>query len=437
MDVVLRLKKRTYKRKGKGIMVKKKMLVISVLMLGLIMSGCGNGNDKTTTEKVTEITTEESGTTAEASTESTTEKNAESTTEASGSNDNSASQSGKGGNDRALSFDQAADMLMKNDYMESFSTSGLSMIDEGTEEVEEKICRLVGIGKDSGGKFTTEYHFAVSRDQTVYQMDFMSGDWAKLSSDVEFAKAGGSSDAGSTSNSDGKDNKDSKSDSGNTADNKDKSNDSDSDNNKADNSDTSSSSGLAPEVQYEANIFLSNFAETNLYYCYNVNTSLNDMVGFIHIYAKINARNRLSYEDGYEVLECDWVVDNLRRFYGYSISASDLENSYENNEESFCSDGKVYFPAADGDSYNYIAVVDKLDGTENGDCLVKFTVYSVDINEYFEKGIDESYYHLTPEEAAANPSLKEEVKGEATMAPTEFNGHHTFMLGDYAIIDSN
>lgn len=374
-----------------GSMFKKKSILAISLVLGMALSGCGKKPDTTaadttapssaSTEGVS--TTEEAADNTEASTEETQGNKG-------GNNGNSASASQSANADRVLSFDQASDMLMKNDKISGFMTKGLSMIDEGTEEVEGNNCRLIGIGKDSGGKFTTEYHFAVSRDQTVYEMNVLDGSWNKVESEVQFTAA----------------------------------------------DTTDSSSGISKETQYEANIFLSNFAETNVLFSFDQYTTVTDLVDFIHIYAKINASDRISHDNGYEVLELDWVVDNIDRFFDYKPTVQEVEEFYESSEYSYCSDGKVYYMAADGEAYNRIVVVDSLGQIDGGDYFAQFSVYSLNLDEYFSDGIDESYYYLNGSQADATKSLTKIAKGEAILAPFSRNGHDTYKLCSYTINES-
>ncbi len=393
-----------------GSMFKKKSILAISLVLGMALSGCGKKPDTTaadttapssaSTEGVS--TTEEAANNTEASTE-------EAQGNKGGNNGNSASASQSADADRALSFDQASDMLMKNDKISGFMTKGLSMIDEGTEEVEGSNCRLIGIGKDSGGKFTTEYHFAVSRDQTVYEMNVLDASWNKVETEVQFTAADNNA-------ADNKDTTDS-----NTA-------------NHDNNADTiDSSSGISKETQYEANIFLSNFAETNVLFSFDQYTTVTDLVDFIHIYAKINASDRISHDNGYEVLELDWVVDNIDRFFDYKPTVQEVEEFYESSEYSYCSDGKVYYMAADGEAHNRIVVVDSLGQIDGGDYFAQFSVYSLNLDEYFSDGIDESYYYLNGSQADATKSLTKIAKGEAVLAPLSRNGHDTYKLCSYTI----
>lgn len=418
-------------------MFKKKSIIAMSLVLSMALSGCGGKKPDTTAADTTApssastegvSTTEEAANNTEASIE-------EAQGNKGGNNGNSASASQSGNADRALSFDQASDMLMKNDKMVGFTTSGLSMIDEGTEEVEGNNCRLIGIGKDSGGKFTTEYHFAVARDQSVYEMNVLDGSWSKVESEVQFAAADGN-----TANNDKVNNNDSSNKDSNTANNNDNKDTTGSDSTNNDtvtsNNQNDDVSTISKETQYEVNIFLSNFAEANAQFAFDEYTTVTDLVNFIHIYAKINAPNRISYDNGYEVLELDWVLDNMDRFFNYKPTVHEVEEWYESSEYSYCSDGKVYYMAADGETYNRLVVVDTLGQNDGGDYVARFSIYSLDLDEYFSDGIDESYYYLNSAQAAATSSLTKIAQGEAVLEPLSWNGHNSYKLLGYTMTET-
>ena len=376
----------------------------------------------------------------------------------SGKSDDSGDKETKRKTNKAPEFEQAADFLTGNEYMSGFATSGLTMLDEGTEVIDGKECRLIGIGRDHDGKLTVENHFAVSIDQTFYKMDVIDGSWKLLDAEVEFASSkdttgdttgtedssssndkadagkdkdtAGSKDSKETGNdtSDGKDAKDADKDTADSSDSKESGKDA---------ADSEAAEGeavpLDSETQYEANIFLSNFAEQTAYFNYDSDSDLNDMVDFIYIYAIINADHRISLEGGYFTLEGDWIIDNLKRFFDVDVSLSELEDGYRSNDFGHFENGKFYSPAATGESYNRIAVVDSMTRDDSGLYRMNFSVFEFDINEYNSNGIEEGYYYLTYEEAEAHSKLRKVADGQAIVSPLERNGHHTYVLHEYTI----
>jgi len=192
--------------------------------------------------------------------------------------------------------------------------------------------------------------------------------------------------------------------------------------------------------QYEANIFLSNFAEqgANLYF-YDLDMSqiLPSLVRFAHIWCKINDRNAITYGqvDGvtYEILTFDRFRSVIGRFTPLNVTEESVEYSYPPQEHSFYRDGCFYFEAADGESHNCIAVADSLSRLEDGRYCLTFTEYEIDLDAYysFEAGIPRSYYELTPFEASQHQYLTRIADGYAIVTPYQYNGRNTYQLVEY------
>lgn len=190
--------------------------------------------------------------------------------------------------------------------------------------------------------------------------------------------------------------------------------------------------------QYEANIFLSNFAEQgiNIYlYDQDMSQILPSLIGFAHIWYKINDSSAISYGtlDGetYETIPLERIASVIKRYISLTVTEETVEKYYEPQEHSFFQDGVFFFDTADGESYNRIAVADSLSLLEDGRYCLTFTEYEVDIETYFDVGIPRSYYELNPTEASRHPSLTRLADGYAIVIPYSYNGRSTYQLVEY------
>ena len=192
--------------------------------------------------------------------------------------------------------------------------------------------------------------------------------------------------------------------------------------------------------QYEANIFLSNFAEQgiNLYF-YDLDMSqiLPSLVDFAHIWCKINDRSAITYGqlDGvtYEILSLEEFRKVIGRFIPLNVTEEAVEYNYYPQEHSFYQDGSFFFEAADGEAHNCIAVADSLARLDDGRYVLTFTEYEIDLDAYysFETGIPRSYYELSPFDASQHQYLTRIRDGYAIVTPYEYNGRSTYQLYEY------
>lgn len=192
--------------------------------------------------------------------------------------------------------------------------------------------------------------------------------------------------------------------------------------------------------QYEANIFLSNFAEQgiNLYF-YDLDMSqiLPSLVRFAHIWCKINDRSSITYGqvDGvtYEILTFDRFRSVIGRFIPLNVTEESAEQSYPPQDHSFYRDGKFYFEAADGEAHNGIAVADTLARLDDGRYVLTFTEYEIDLDAYysFDFGIPRAYYELDPLSASQHQYLTRIRDGYAIVTPYQYNGRDTYQLVEY------
>lgn len=196
---------------------------------------------------------------------------------------------------------------------------------------------------------------------------------------------------------------------------------------------------LSDEEQYQANIFLSNFAEQNGIEHFNVyNSGVTALISFAHTYCKVNKPEYISYEDGFEVMDLSSVNYVTERFLGVDVDegrAASLPAPTNDLSEygPFWKDGQIYYQAADGEAYNTFVVVDSKENLGNGTYKMYFKVYEIDLETYFDMGREDFdyYYAMTPEEAAAADDVSYVRDGDAIVTPFDYKGTDTYHLMDY------
>jgi|GEM_PF-4287043 len=190
---------------------------------------------------------------------------------------------------------------------------------------------------------------------------------------------------------------------------------------------------LTAVQQYEANIFLSNFSEQGFFAFDAANYNEGQLVRFARIYSKINRRDNIEYIDGYETITRERVNEIVDRFFGLSTSSASVTDNW--GQEIRYEDGRYWVPAADGESYNYFTVVTALRRSPDGLCEMDFTVYELDLFAYWDEGMDESLYWLTPaaaEEMAATGRITACCTGTALTRPWQIGSRETYQLIRYA-----
>lgn len=199
---------------------------------------------------------------------------------------------------------------------------------------------------------------------------------------------------------------------------------------------------LTAETQYEANVFLSNFAEQCFwFYCYDLDMGqfIDRIVDFAHIWYKINDYSAITYGqlDGhtYEILSADRFCEIAERYFPFEMTEDTIETYFRPQEHSFYQDGRFFFDAADGEAYNRIAVADGITRLSDGSCVITFTEYDIDLNTYysFTGDIPLEYYELTPASAAERRDLTMTASGSAIVLPYDYNGRSTYQLIEYTV----
>lgn len=195
---------------------------------------------------------------------------------------------------------------------------------------------------------------------------------------------------------------------------------------------------MTSDQQYEANIFLSNFSEQGFGDYDSCAWSLDQLVKFAYNFLHINHHNTLGYDDNCYTFSLNEANQVLERYLGLSLSegkAQEFYIDYGDGERAYYQNGEFYFPAADGDAYNYFSVVSSMEEAPNGIVIMYFDIYELDIEEYRASGsVDSNWYHVTADEAASSSNLTWISSGEAFAQPFNYNGRQTYQLLTYKLL---
>ncbi len=211
---------------------------------------------------------------------------------------------------------------------------------------------------------------------------------------------------------------------------------------------------LSETQQYAANLSLSNFSEQ--WFCelgtfdhYDpADTSIAQLFSFAHLWAKINQPRSMEYVDGYETMTSETFFEiigpriaypeDLQPIEGEDYSAALGIGTFDWNHCRY-ENGRFYYPAGDGESYNRFTVVDEAYRINDGTCRFRFTIYELDLDIYFDElGIPSGYYHLTPAEAAllaAEGTITAMRTGTAVCSPIywQSSGKEMYQLAYYEL----
>ena len=211
---------------------------------------------------------------------------------------------------------------------------------------------------------------------------------------------------------------------------------------------------LSETQQYAANLSLSNFSEQ--WFCEigtfdhydSADTSIAQLFSFAHLWAKINRPTELEYRDSYETMTRETFFEiigpriaypeDLQPIEGEDSSAALGIGTFDWNH-CWYENGRFYYPAGDGESYNRFTVADEAYKLRDGTCRFRFTIYELDLDIYFDElGIPSKYYHLTPAEAAqlaANGTITAVHTGTAVCSPIywQSSGREMYQLAYYEL----
>ena len=211
---------------------------------------------------------------------------------------------------------------------------------------------------------------------------------------------------------------------------------------------------LSSAQQYAANLSLSNFSEQ--WFCeigtfdhYDpADTSIAQLFSFAHLWNKINRTTEMEYRDGYETMTRETFYEiigprldypkDLEPIEGEDYSAALGIGTFDWNH-CWYEDGRFYYPAGDGESYNRFTVVDEAYRINDWTYRFRFTIYELDLDIYWDElGIPSKYYHLTPAEAAqyaADGSITAVHTGTAVCSPIywQSSGREMYLLEYYEL----
>ncbi len=196
---------------------------------------------------------------------------------------------------------------------------------------------------------------------------------------------------------------------------------------------------LDSEEQTYANKYITNFVEQYFFDFDRDSATAEQLLDFVHIHLKINAYDQISYETKgditFETFTVDKSIKVISKYFAVYFTEEDCkalpsppETYGDQPAGPFYEDGKIWYEAADGESYNLIGIVDSVLNNTDGTLTIEFTVYSIDYEVYNELDADgiAAYYSMTPEQAAADSTLTQVKTGTAVVTIAQ--------SGDYSLI---
>lgn len=196
---------------------------------------------------------------------------------------------------------------------------------------------------------------------------------------------------------------------------------------------------LGSEEQKYVNTYITNFVEQYFFDFDSDSATAEQLLDFVHIHLKINAYDQISYEtkgditfETFTVSEATKVISKYFALYFTEDDCKALPAPPETYGDQpagpFYEDGKIWYEAADGESYNLIGIVDSVLNNTDGTLTLEFTIYSIDYEVYNELDMDgiAAYYSMTPEQATADSTLTWVKTGTAVVTNAQ--------SGDYLLI---
>ena len=180
------------------------------------------------------------------------------------------------------------------------------------------------------------------------------------------------------------------------------------------------------ESQTNANTFISNFAEVYFEDFDKETAGVERYLDFVLIHFTINANNKITIEKKgdltFETFKVEDAQASIGKYFSYLLKNEDCEKLSappstfgDQPAGPYYADGKIWYQAGSGDSYNLIGIVNFAKNNGDGTMNLSFTIYQID-PETFEKldanGLKE-YYKLTPDKAASNKTLTKVKTGTA------------------------
>lgn len=183
---------------------------------------------------------------------------------------------------------------------------------------------------------------------------------------------------------------------------------------------------LSGDEQTNANTFISNFAEAYFENFDKETAGIERYLDFVFIHFKINAANKITTEKKgditYETFKVEDARNSLGKYFSYMLKSEDCEklntppSTYGDQPSGpYYADGKIWYQAGAGDSYNLIAIVNFAKSNGDGTMTLSFTIYEIDLDTFQKldsNGLKE-YYKLTPDKAVANKTITPVKTGTA------------------------
>ena len=178
------------------------------------------------------------------------------------------------------------------------------------------------------------------------------------------------------------------------------------------------------------NIFLSNFSEAGLQNFDKDDYDLRRLFAWGFIWTKLNKWKNITYENRpeegiysvCEVISLNDINKIFDKYLGFEITDEEATAQVSERDDYFglfYEDGGIKAPAADGESYTGLSIVNKIEDLGDNRLKLYFTNYSQDLDAYFEGTDKDVYYGLTAEEAANNPELEQIDLGYAVVSVEE------------------
>lgn len=203
---------------------------------------------------------------------------------------------------------------------------------------------------------------------------------------------------------------------------------------------------MTPELQEQANLFMTVFANSGLDYYDRENKDVEELLNFAHLYLKFFSGEEWSYVQKGDLSFEAYSINSVRgvtgQWLGQMILDSDLEGlsaapeAWDGTYGPYYENENVLFHAADGEAHTRIAIVDYVqnDGG-SGFLVVGFTIYEVDWEVYAGlQTMDDflAYCELTPADAAVDHFLTEVETGTAIVG---VNQNGSFYMSQYNVAD--
>ena len=199
------------------------------------------------------------------------------------------------------------------------------------------------------------------------------------------------------------------------------------------------------DSQTYANTFITNFAEQYFTDFDASKTTTKRVVDFAYFHLYINSQKDFKGirkgDIDYETFTFEKASDVIGKYVNYKLTLDELKKlpapptkSGTASEGPFYADGKIFYPAAAGESYNEIGIVEYADNYGDGTLWLNFTVYEIDLDKYNDMSADDvkAYYKYSPSKAASDKNLKKVKTG---IAQVDVGQSGKYFLKNYDVTD--